>query len=211
MMHRGGRLIRVVSPALAALRMYRGTALLLAATGIVILIALLPVTSLWIPGGESTRLSFSSVRGADLGMRWNPDARTPAAGQLAALTQLFRLLLGTAAAALATAALTMLTLSAARAAERAPELAVRRSVGASRRGVLASALLEAGLVAAVVLVLGGAAGGIAAGLAAREWPGPMGPRGPAMIPLSLLFVSAVLVLAGILPLMFARRTRLTQA
>jgi hypothetical protein len=40
MMHRGKRLIRVVSPALAALRMYRGTALLLAATGIVILIAL---------------------------------------------------------------------------------------------------------------------------------------------------------------------------
>ena len=63
MMNKQGRLIRVVSPALAALRMYRGTALLLAATGVVILIALLPVTSLWIPGGDSTRLSFSSVRG----------------------------------------------------------------------------------------------------------------------------------------------------
>jgi len=211
MMNKQGRLIRVVSPALAALRMYRGTALLLAATGVVILIALLPVTSLWIPGGDSTRLSFSSVRGADLGMSWNPDARTPAAGQLAALTLLFRLLLGTAAAAFAAAALTMLTLSAARASERAPELAVRRSVGASRRGVLASALLEAGLVAAVVLVLGGAAGGVAAGLAARGWPGPMGPGGPATIPLSLSLVSAVLVLAGILPLVFARRTRLTQA
>lgn len=211
MMNRRGRLIRVVSPALAALRMYRGTALLLVATGIVILIALLPVTSLWIPGSESTRLSFSSVRGADLGMPWNPDARTPAEGQLAALTQLFRLLLGTAAAALAAAALTMLTLSAARASERAPELAIRRSVGASRRGVLASALLEAGLVAAVVLVLGGAAGGVAAGLAARGWPGPMGPGGPAVIPLSLSLVGAVLVLAGILPLVFARRTRLTQA
>ena len=168
------------------------------------------MTSLWIPGADSTRLSFSSVRGADLGMPWNPDARSPAAGQLAALTQLFRLLLGTTAAALAAAALTMLTLSGARASERSPELAVRRSVGASRRGILASALLEAGLVAAVVLVLGGAAGGIAAGLSARGWPGPMGPRGPAMIPLSLSLVGVVLVLAGILPLVFARRTRLTQ-
>jgi hypothetical protein len=210
-MDRRGRLIRVVSPALAALRMYRGTALLLAATGIVILIALLPVTSLWIPGVGNTRLSFSSVRGADLGMPWNPDARTPAAGQLTALTQLFRLLMGTAAAALAAAALTMLTLSAARASERAPELAVRRSVGASRRGVLASALLEAGLVAAIVLVIGGAAGGVAASLAAREWPGSLQPGRPAMISLSLVLVCAALVLAGILPLVFARRTRLTQA
>jgi hypothetical protein len=204
-----GRLTRVVSPALAALRMYRGTALLLAATGVVILIALLPVTSLWIPGAN-TRLSFSSVRGADLGLPWNPDARPPVAGQLAALTQLFRLLMGTAAAAVAAAALTMLTLSAARASERAPELAVRRSVGASRRGVLASAFLEAGLVAAAVLVLGGAAGGVAARLAARGWPGLLSPGGPTMIPLSLSLVCAALVLAGILPLVFARRTRLTQ-
>ncbi|HEU5154586.1 MAG TPA: FtsX-like permease family protein [Gemmatimonadales bacterium] len=209
-MNRRGRVIRVVAPALAALEMYRGTALLLAATGVVTLISLLPVTSLWIPGANSTRLAFSSVRGADLGMPWNPDARTPAAGQLTALTQLFRLLLGTAAAALAAAALTMLTLSAARASERAPELAIRRSVGASRRGVLASALLEAGLVAAVVLALGGAAGGVAAGLAGREWPGPLASGGPAMIPLSLALVCGALMLAGILPLVFARRTRLTQ-
>ena len=210
MINRRGRLIRVVSPALAALRMYRGTALLLAATGVVILIALLPVTSLWIPGANTTRLSFSSVRGADLGLPWNPDARPPIAGQLAALTQLFRLLIGTAAAALAAAALTMLTLSAARASERAPELAVRRSVGASRRGVLASALLEAGLVAAAVLIIGGTAGGVAARLAARGWPGLLSPGGPAMIPLSLSLVCAALVLAGILPLVFARRIRLTQ-
>jgi hypothetical protein len=61
MLDRRGRLIQVVSPALAALRMYRGTALLLAATGIAILIALLPVTSLWVPG-TGTRLFFSTVR-----------------------------------------------------------------------------------------------------------------------------------------------------
>ncbi|HSE66682.1 MAG TPA: FtsX-like permease family protein, partial [Gemmatimonadales bacterium] len=118
---------------------------------------------------------------------------------------------GTAGAALAAAALTMLTLSAARASERAPELAVRRSVGGSRRGVLASGLLEAGLVAAVVLVLGGAAGGVAAGLAAGGWPGPLASGSPAMIPLSLALVCGALMLAGILPLVFARRTRLTQA
>jgi putative ABC transport system permease protein len=210
MLDRRGRLIQVVSPALAALRMYRGTALLLAATGTAILIALLPVTSLWVPG-TGTRLFFSTVRGADLGMPWNPDARSPAAGQLAALTQLFRLLLGTAAAALGAAALTMLTLSAARASERAPELAVRRSVGASRRGVLASALLEAALVASVVLVAGGAVGRAATGLAVREWPVPLHPGGGTMIAISFLVVCAALVLAGILPLVFARRRPLTQA
>ena len=132
-------------------------------------------------------------------------------GTTGGLTQLFRLLLGTAAAALAAAALTMLTLSAARAAERARSS--RYGARSAPRGAAfwRPRLLEAGLVAAVVLVLGGAAGGIAAGLAAREWPGPMGPGGPTMIPLSLSLVSAVLVLAGILPLVFARRTRLTQA
>jgi hypothetical protein len=191
--------------------MYRGTALLLAATGIVALIALLPITSLWVPGAESTRLAFSSVRGAELGLPWTSDARTPAAGQQVAVGLLFRLLLGTAAAALAAASLTMLTLSAARASARTPELAVRRSVGASRRGILASALLEAGLVAVMVLVLGGLAGWLAAGVAAHEWPGLLGPGSPASILLSTLVVCAPLVLAGILPLVLARRTRLTQA
>jgi hypothetical protein len=185
--------------------MYRGTALLLAATGIVVLIAWLPIASLWASGAESTRLGFSSVRGAELGLPWTSDARTPAAGQQLAVGLLFRLLMGTAAATLAAASLTMLTLSAARASARTPELAVRRSVGASRRGILASALLEAGLVAVAVLVLGGLAGGIAAGVAAREWPGPLGRGSPGTILLSALVVCAALVLAGILPLVFARR------
>jgi len=135
---------RIVAPALWALRTYRRSALLISATAAVGLAALLPVTSLVPPPGvdASTSLRVGAWRGGTLGMSWTSLAWGPGATERAALEILFRLLLGVATGVLAVAALTIVSLSAARAAERSQDVKLHRAVGASRRAVLGAALVE---------------------------------------------------------------------
>lgn len=203
---------RVAVPALAALRMYWGTVALLTGTGFLALTAFLPVAALLSTGpGRATRLGPWLERGADLGAGWSQDAQGPAAIQQQGVDVLFHLLLGTAVATLAIAAVTILTLFGARAARRESEVLVSRAVGASRRALAASALLEGAIVAAAVLAAGAAAGTLAARWAIGGWPGRVlpGVLVPNIAP--LVIMGAVILAGAILPLVFARQSRILEA
>ncbi len=193
------------------MRMYWGTAVLLVAAGIGGLTVLLPVTSLWLPGSPlATRLGLTTASGSDLGIPWLL-ARSPDRIQHDAVVALFGLLVGTAVATLATATLTILTLSAARGSAREPEVAVRRAVGASRGGLLAAALLEAAAVGAAALALGSVLGVVGTRVAIAEWPGIMelGTLGPDVV--AALAIAAAIVMGAILPLAFPRQKRVAEA
>jgi putative ABC transport system permease protein len=206
------RLRRVAVPALGALRMYWGTVALLTGTGLLALAAFLPVATLLHTGpGPATRLGPWLERGADLAVGWSQDAQGPAATQQQGVDVLFHLLLGTAVATLAIATVTILTLFGARAARRESEVLVSRAVGASRRVLAASALVEGAIVAVAVLATGCAAGMLAARWAVGSWPGRTVPGTlvPSLAP--LVTMGAVILAGAILPLIFARTSRIVEA
>jgi hypothetical protein len=203
---------RVAVPALAALRMYWGTVALLTGTGLLALAAFLPIAALLHTGpGAATRLGPWLERGADLGVGWSQDAQGPAATQQRGVDVLFHLLLGTGVATLAIAAVTILTLFGARASRRESEVLVSRAVGASRRSLAASALFEGVIVAAAVLAAGCAGGLLAARWAVGTWPGRIlpGTLVPNLAPLATM--GAVILAGAILPLVFARSSRIVEA
>ena len=119
-----------LTSALALLRIDRGTAVLLGATTALGLAAALPVAGLMgAPGnGVETRLEISTVPGGLLGLPWS-DPRSPAGTQHHATTVLFGLLVGMAAATLATGGITLVALVGAR-----DGLAVRTTRCAARSG-----------------------------------------------------------------------------
>jgi putative ABC transport system permease protein len=199
---------RTVVPALQALRAYWGTAILVVAACVVGLGVMLPVTATasWGPSGVAPTLGLPPVRSSDFGIVWGAFAQSPSMLRQAAVAALVRLLLGVGVGVLAVTWLTTLSVSTARADARAAEVPVRRAVGASRRSLVASALLEGGAIAVLALVVGGAAGLVAARLALGAWPGTAGPGSPE---LGLVAVAATLggvVLGALFPLVFARRS-----
>jgi FtsX-like permease family protein/MacB-like protein len=159
--------------ALHDIRSYWGTALLLAAAGAVALAAALPVTSLVSGGPEGlrNRLGVPALPGGDLGLHWNMGMHPPAVTQQRAVDALGGMLLGTACATLAIAAVTILILSATREAEREDEIAMRRAVGARHAQVLLSALLEGALLAIGAVVVGASVGLVIGPIALVGWPG----------------------------------------
>lgn len=217
MPHRAGgstrNLQRALAPALWGLRAYWGTAVLLAGAAATALTALLPVTSLsaWGPTGLATRLGLSAWRGGDLGMSWRTLVWNPNDARAAALATLFQLLLGVAIGVLAVSALTMLSVSVARASARAAEMSLRRAVGASRWNIVASALLEGGALAAGALLVGGLAGAVAARSALVSWPGPVGAGTAAVSVVAVLATLAGIPLGAALPVAFPRRTALPRS
>jgi putative ABC transport system permease protein len=192
--------------------MYWGTVALLTGTGLLALAAFLPIAALFHPGpAPATRLGPWLERGAELGVGWSQDAQGPAATQQQGVDVLYHLLLGTAVATLAIAAVTILTLFGARASRRESEMLVSRAVGASRRSLAASALLEGVIVAAAVLATGCAAGMLAARWAVGNWPGRIlpGTLVPSLAP--VVTMGAVILAGAILPLIFARSSRIVEA
>jgi putative ABC transport system permease protein len=199
------------SAALAALRMDRGVALLIAATTAVALAVLLPVASLAGDSGAlETRLQISTVRGDRLGLPWQ-DARTPAGTQRQAVIVLFGLLVGMGVATLATAGVTVIALIGARDASRTSEDAVRRAVGSSRRTIREAALLEAGAIVVGAVVAGVTAGAPVSRVAASAWPGTLASYQPTTAAALVLGVSAFVVLGSLLPIVFARSGRMVDA
>ncbi len=205
------RLPAAIVAAVAALRMDRGVAALIAGTAALALAALLPIASLARGVGPSeTRLEISTVRGGRLGLPWE-DGRTPSETQHRAVVVLFGLLVGMGAATLATAGVTIVALVAARDAVRTSDDAVRRSVGASRRTLRRAALIEAGAIALAAAAAGVAIGTALSRLAASGWPGSTAPYRP-MVGVALVLGIAGFVLASaILPIVFARSRRMTDA
>jgi hypothetical protein len=136
-------------------RYWKTAALLAAAVAAGVAFAV-PVASL------HGRLALIPLRGGDLGLAWRAGVQPPAATQQEAVDALGGLLLGSSLGTLAIAAVTILILSLARESERA--------VGAGRRVLLGSAVLEGRRRIVTYVLLRAAAVG-AAGIAGGVWFG----------------------------------------
>lgn len=197
------RLLRSTGvPAQWALRAYWGTAVLLVTAGGAGLAALVPVTALADGGraGLVSRLGAPLLRVADLGLGRSDLAAGPNELRGAAVAGLYRLLVLVAAGVLCVAALSLLAVAFARGRARVTELAVRRAVGASRRLLIAAALIEGGVLAAAALVGGGPAGALGAQSAIRAWPGSLAPGTAAWTIGALAVVAGIVLLGVLLPL-----------
>ena len=151
------------------------------------------------------RLGLTPLRGGDLGLLWRAGMLPPAVTQQEAVDSLGTLLLVSSLGTLAIAAVTILILSLAREAERSAEVTVRRAVGAGRRMLLRSALLEGGLVALIGIVIGGIAGAVVAA-SMPEWPGALRSGESAAAGVAAVGALVAVVLAGVsLPVLFPRR------
>ena len=204
---------RIVVPVRAALRTYRRTAVLLAGAGALGLALLIQVTGLAGPdglGGDS-RLRLWPTAGAESGLAWSTISRSVAGTGQMAIGRVFELLLLGAGFSLAVAGLTILTFSAAREGEREVELSVRRAVGASRRVLLGSAVLESAILVAAVLLIGGGGGAILAAIALGAWPGLLGPAGFTPSLGAALAIGGGIVFGAIVPVLFARRKQVIEA
>src|SRR6266853_289497 len=197
---------RALGPALWTLRTYRGTVLLCVTAGAVGLAAALPITSLVAPhaGHFATRLGVAAMPGESLGMNWGPYALTPTAMRQWGVHMLFDLLAGVAIGVLAVAALTIVSVATATAAARAREIAVRRAVGASRRVLLATGVIEGAITAGTALLLGGVVGAIAVRLALARWPGALHPPDDAWNVAAVVLVLLPILLGAMLPYLPAR-------
>ncbi|MEP6475047.1 MAG: FtsX-like permease family protein [Gemmatimonadota bacterium] len=193
--------------------MYWRTASLVCIAGAIGLAVLLSVSALAGSGGllAPPRIRFDHDGIAGSGLPWSWYARGP--GEIRALGVLdlyYSLLLG-AGAALAVSVLTLFSFAAAREREREVELSVRRAVGASRRLLLGSALLESGVLIAVILGVGMPLAQALSSASLRAWPGRL--AGSSVVP-SVAVVAAIIVavlFGAALPILFSRRKQVLEA
>ena len=151
---RGWKLVGAWPTALLGLRSHPVVAALLAAT-----FAAATAGALI---GLQSGLTLLPRPGEDPGLAWSTAVQLPMETRQHAVNTLAAMLLAAALATLSVAVVTIVALSAAREARHAATISVQRAVGASRRTLLAAALLEAGL-----LVTAGRCG-----VSCREsWPG----------------------------------------
>ena len=150
------------------------------------------------------RLVPPALAGSDPGLVWRSQVQSVATTRQMGADRLSTLLLCVAVVTLAVAAISVFALCLMREHERAPELVVRRAVGAARRMLLRSALAETGLILLGGLLLGVAAG-VSVGFAAPPWPGAL--RAPAFGPpaVALVSLAAVVLLGVLLPVILPRR------
>jgi putative ABC transport system permease protein len=198
------RMRSVASSGWDALRMYRGTALLLIAVVAVTLAGVLPIVSLLAPEW-ATRLRLTGFAGAAGGLDWSGAARSPTSLQQEAVGIMFQSLLGAALATITVGALTALTLFGARASLRSSEITIRRAVGASRRTLFGAALFEAAIMAAAALLVGGAIAALVIRATLADWPGSVRGAGSAAVLAVLSGAVLGLLFLITLPLVFARR------
>jgi putative ABC transport system permease protein len=198
--------------ALRAVRTYRETSVVVIATMAVALAAVLPVTTLFhvSAGGLQPSLALVAVPGGDLGLPWSTPVRPPAATRQQGVDTLAAMLLELTAAMVVVAAVTILALSMARESERSGAIAVQRAVGAGRRSLLGSALLEGVMLVVGGLVLGGTAGFAVARTAAARWPGLVQPGTLTASATAILALAAAVMVGTILPVVFPRR-RITES
>lgn len=206
----GARWRRITWPVVDAMRLYRGTALLLIGAAALTLGTILPITSLAERWTLAPRLSMDTPSRADLGMHWSAHALTPAAAEQQGIQRLFQLLFLSCVAALLLAGLTILSISAARASARTSEMSVRRAVGASRGTLFGSALLEGLATAAVALLVGGLIGIAGARFAGNAWPGVVLPGRPSPSLVIALGLAGVMAIGALFQLLTTTRRRVTE-
>ncbi|MBK6778160.1 MAG: ABC transporter permease [Gemmatimonadetes bacterium] len=190
--------------ALALLRAYRRTALLLAAALAVALGAGLPVAL------ARGRLVVDPSRAPLEGLAWNSPVTPPNALRQQAVDGLFGALFGAAGLVVGVAALALIALAAARMAQREREVAVRRAVGASRRMLLGGFLLEGAAIAAVGVAVGLTPGVLLARRLVAAWPEHAVAGGFLPAAVFAAVPLALIVLGALFPLFFARRPEITE-
>ena len=191
--------------------MYRGTALVVAASGALALAALGPVARLLVPGhGAASQLQLPPFPSSLDGLPVATPRTTVAMAQAATVEGLFGFLLAAAVATAAVALVTLLLLWFARASAREGEVAVRRAVGASRTVLVAASLLE-GLAVYLLAAGGGAPAALGLGrLAAHDWPGTVLPAHPQVLAAIAAGLGVALLLGAEFPACFTTRRRVVE-
>ena len=199
---------QLAASAFWALRAYRGSTVLLVACCAAGLAAALPVAALmrFSGAGIAPTIGLAPGPNVDFALAWSQYAQDPTALGGEALTALLNLLAGVAVGVLAVAGLTILSVSTARADAREMEIGVRRAVGASRRVLVATLLLEGSCVLAVGAALGYAVGLVAAHLVLATWPGSVGALALTPSLLAGAVSLGAIMLGALFPLIFARRS-----
>jgi putative ABC transport system permease protein len=176
-----------------SLRYHRRTALLLGFALLGGVSSILPLAGLFgrPDGWLQFRPAIRPIPGGDLGLPWLMGVAGPSAAQQEAVSTLGTLLLYTLAGTILVAMVTVLSVAAARWAERRTEYHIRRAVGASRRTLFAAALAELIVLAAIPVLVGSMIGLSAARLVEISWPGTVAPGTNA------LAAAAVIVVLGV--------------
>ncbi len=115
-------------------------------------------------------LSLAPVPDTDIGIAWSDLARGVATSRQQSLVAMLDSIALIGIGAVVVGLISVVALSWARASRRREEIAIRRSVGASRRAVASSALLEGVAMLVPALVGGLTAGWLAARALLKAWP-----------------------------------------
>ena len=201
---------RILVPVRDALRDDRRSLLLVIAIASTGFGLLAPIDRLSRSGPEGPALALPAIPDPDAPVRWTRAARTPDATQARAVDELLTVLLALAWVALLIGAVTILARYIARASRRAADIAVRRAVGASRRDVTFSLVLESAAIAGAGLLVGMLLAMVADQLARTGWPGFMATGIPWSGKAAAAAVLAIVV-GGLLALGFSREEDLRQA
>ena len=196
------------SAALLALRWHAGTGALVALTAALTLAGALP--ALTILGGSSAEPSLTIALGDTSLLRADWGGRGivwPQLQQLA-LLKLLSIVRGATVLTLAVGAATLLALHLARTAARSGEVIVARSIGASRRVLFGSMVLESGALAGVALCTGMILALISVGIMRAAWPGSVGPTALALSIAVTLGITALVMVSPLLLIRALSTTRL---
>jgi putative ABC transport system permease protein len=189
--------------ALASLKSYWASALVILALGASGLATLVAIRSLASPGSSAAlRLELPPIPPAGAEVPASAASVEPGLFQGRALDDLYLLLLILGWAALALAGISILTRFSAQAATRGPEIGIRRAAGASRRDLLTSLLGEGGTLLAAVLLAGLPVSALLVGSFAAAWPGTV--KDGSLVPWAATAAVAVVVsLGALLPFRYA--------
>lgn len=190
-------MIAVFRPALDGLRDRWITVTLLAASILIGTVALWPIASATDSADLVPRLTLPVLHSAVPALDLGPDAAPFTSLQDSSLDSLFRVGLVLGGLLLGTILVTIAMQTLARNEARAPEIAVRRAVGASHRLLLGATLVEAAAIGTGAL-LAGAAGGALLSLAAQRAWGSVFATAPTLIPLTLLALAVTLLVSSVL-------------
>ena len=155
-------------------------------------------------------ITLPPIAPLEAGLRWTDSATPPDATQRLAVGGLLNWLVALGWGALAVGGITALALWATLAAQRVPEVAIRRAVGASRRSLFGAAIGEGIGIGAVVIGAGVGLGMLGARSAAAGWPWPTLLPGSGVRILAPILVGAVMVVGALLPLWSARSRNVTE-
>jgi putative ABC transport system permease protein len=206
------RLRIALASALATLRAYPATAILLGITLLGGLSAAAPLAALFGRADDPAgfRPALSPVRGGDLGLRWLLGVRAPTLTQQEAVFTLGTVLLCVLLGAVIAGGVTLLSVGAARAVESKGDRLVRRAVGAGRHVLVCSASLEAMLIGGIPILVAIPIIWAVTSHAFSAWPGRIvGAGGPAL-PLAVTIL-LVLSLGVLLVPALSRPCRILEA